>query len=230
MFTAYETLKAIVKIYSALFAKSEVHGCHPLPAGPKIIAVNHTLASDGFQIPLVIKEKLYFLTQADLFTLPILGRLLQRSGQIPVESGDYAAGASIRQALRILREGKTVVIFPEGSLVPPGERIPAKTGVIRLALHSAAPIIPLGIYVLPKNITAMSMHRLGEKRHGLWQTSGTCHLRFGAPWLPCPSRYDKAQILMLTEELMNKIYTLVAETEKELACVSPGLFKPAPQL
>jgi len=223
MFTAYETLKSIAKIYSVLFARPQVHGCFPLPPGPKIIAVNHTIASDALQIPLVIKEKLHFLTQANLFMLPILGRLLRQAGQIPVEPDEDKPCAGMRNAYRDLHDGKTIVIFPEGRLVPPGERIPARTGVIRMSLHSGAPIIPLGIHVPAQNIAALSIHRLGEKRTGLWQISGSCHLKFGAPWKPHAAGHNSAWFQTLADELMNKIYTLVAETKKELECASPTL-------
>ncbi|HUG33548.1 MAG TPA: lysophospholipid acyltransferase family protein [Anaerolineales bacterium] len=230
MFTAYETLKAIAKIYSALFARPQVHGCFPLPGGPKIIAANHTLASDALQIPLVIEEKLLFLAQANLFTLPIVGRMLGQSGQIPVEQGDNKGCIALKHACRALRDGKTLVIFPEGRLVPPAERIPARSGVIRMALQTGAPIIPLGIYVPLENITGLSIHRLGKKRTGLWQTSGRCHLTFGAPWNPRADRHKEEHLQTLTNELMNKIYTLVAETKRERACVLPILLKPTHQL
>ena len=230
MFTAYEIIIRIVKIYSALFAKAVVHGCFPLPAGAKIIAANHTIVSDGLQLPLAIKEKLHFLVQADLFTLPILGRLMHRAGQIPVEQEEDKPYMAIKHASRLLRNGKTIVVFPEGRLVPPGERLPAHNGAIRLALQTGAPIIPVGMYTPPNLVTPISIQRLGKKRTGLWQTSGWCHLNFGAPWIPRSSAHNKEQIPMLTEELMNKIYTLVAETKKELACVSSALLKPTPQL
>lgn len=230
MFTAYETLKSIAKIYSVLFAKPQVHGNFPLPSGPKIIAANHTLASDVFQIPLVIEERVHFLAQANLFTLPILGRLIEGAGQIPVDHGDNKGRTALKHACRALRDGKTLVIFPEGRLVSPGERIPARSGVIRMALQTGAPIIPLGIYVPPENITGMSIHRLGKKRTGLWQTSGRCHLKFSAPWNPRADRHKEEHIQSLTEDLMKKIYTLVAETERQLACVSPTLLKPTHQL
>ena len=229
MVTAYETLKSIAKIYAALFAKSQVHGYFPLPAGPKIIAANHTIASDAFQLPLVVKEKLHFLAQANLFTLPILGQLIRQAGQIPVEHGNNKGCLALKKACRLLRDGKTIVIFPEGRLVPPGERIPARTGVIRMALQTGAPIIPLGMYVHPQNITAFSIHRLGEKRSGLWQISGRCHLNFGAPWKPHAPGHDAECVQSLADELMNKIYAMVAETEKELTCASPALLSATPQ-
>lgn len=230
MFTAYETLKGIVKLYSALFAKAAVHGCFLLPAGPKIIAANHTLVSDAFHIPLQVKEKLHFVIQADVLTIPIVGYLLRQAGQIPVERGDNKGCTTMENACRLLRDGKTLVIFPEGRLVPPGERIPARSGVIRMAFQTGAPIIPLGIHVPPQNITAFSIHRLGKKRTGLWQTSGRCHLKFGAPWKPRASGHDKEHLHVLTQELMNKIYSLVSEAEKESSCASPALLNATPQL
>lgn len=61
MFTPDEVLRTILKTYTGIFAEAEIHGHFPLPQGSKIIAANHTHASDALQIPLVLDERVYFL-------------------------------------------------------------------------------------------------------------------------------------------------------------------------
>lgn len=226
MFTPDEVLRTILKTYTGIFAKAEIHGSFPLPQGPKIIAANHTLASDALQIPLVLDEKVYFLIQANLFQIPLAGSLLKQSGQIPVPCENARSTAVLEQACHALAEGKTLCIFPEGQLVPPGKRIRARTGIMHIARRTGVPIIPLGIYVPPQNMLKVNTSWLGQKRTGLWQISGKCHLNFGAPRKLFATKSDPTNIRVMTEELMKDIYSLVSETEKELTCVSHTSLNP----
>ena len=229
MFTSYEILCMILKTYTGIFSKAEVHGYFPLPKGPKLIAANHTLASDAFHLPLILDETIYFLLQHDLFDLPCVGKLLKQAGQIPVHRNSLQSGDSLSGAYTALTEGKTIVIFPEGKLVPPGKRIHAKTGAVRLALKTGAPIIPLGMYVPPQNTLELGFMRKGDKHSGIWQTSGKCHLNFGTPWKLPATQIESANVHALTRDLMEKIYTLVSETQKETLCVSHTSLNPIHQ-
>ena len=228
MFTSYEILCMILKTYTGIFSKAEVHGCFPLPKGPKIIAANHTLASDSFHLPLILDETICFLLQDGLFDLPFAGTLLKLAGQIPVQQNHLQSSDSLTGAHTALIEGKTIVIFPEGELVPPGKRIRGRTGAVRLALKTGVPIIPLGMYVPPQNTLELGFTRKGCKHSGIWQISGNCHLNFGAPWKPLMAKAEPTNIHALTNELMDSIYKLVSETQKELTCVS--LISPNPIL
>jgi len=226
MFMPDEILRCILKTYTGIFGRAEIRGHFPLPEGPKIIAANHTLASDAFHLPLVLDEKPYFLMQHDLFDIPVIGSLLKLAGQIPVKQNSTESKDSLLLAYHALRERKTIVIFPEGELVPPGKRVRAKTGVVRMALETGAPIIPLGMYVPTQNVMEWSLHRQGCKHSGMWQVSGKCHLNFGMPWKPSQINHAPEDIRALTDELMNRIYSLVAETQKETLCVSPISLNP----
>jgi 1-acyl-sn-glycerol-3-phosphate acyltransferase len=70
--------------------------------------------------------------------------MLAGSGGIPVYRGSAEAGNSLRAAHRALREGKVVVIYPEGTITkdPTGWPMKARTGAARLALENDVPIIP----------------------------------------------------------------------------------------
>ena len=230
MFTPDETLKLILKTYTSLFSTVKIHGWFPLSDGPKIIAANHTLASDAFHLPLILAETPCFLLQANLFNLPILGRLLKLAGQIPVKTNNPPYRDSLTSAQTALNGGRTLVIFPEGELVPPGKRIHAKTGTVRLALKTGVPIVPLGIYVSPQNTLELTIMRRGHKHTGLWQTSGTCHFNFGPPWRPLSTQIEPANFHDLTKDLMENIYSLVSEIKKEsISCASHTSLNPIPQ-
>ena len=218
----------MVRTYQRIFRiKYEVKGLETLPAGPKIIAINHTNVTDIAFLPLTLSGIPRFVVQGDLFELPIVGKILKGTCQIPVDPENrYKA---FEQAREMLTQGETILIFPEGQLVPFGERVKAGTGTVRLSLATGAPIIPLGIYADPRNVIALKIHRNGMARKGHYQLKGDCHLRFGAAWQPDPSKQKPVQIHAQTDELMDRIYSLVAEAQKESQCVSHTLLNPIPQ-
>lgn len=226
MFTPDDTLRMILRTYTSLFGGAVVHGHFPLPKGPKIIAANHTIASDPLHLPLVLEEKPYFMMQHNLFDLPVIGQLLKLAGQIPVKRNSAQSTDCLAPACQALAEGRTIVIFPEGELVPLGKRVRARTGVVHMALKAGVPIIPLGMYVPSQNVAKFNIHWQGCKRSGLWQVSGKCHLNFGTPWRPSLLKRNPGSLHALTDELMDRIYLLVAEMQKETSCASQHSLNP----
>jgi 1-acyl-sn-glycerol-3-phosphate acyltransferase len=84
------------------------------------------------------------MTWDKMTRLPLLGPLIQAYGAFPVslEKGDRAA---LRHSLERLRQGGGLMIFPEGGRTRTGRLMPFKPGVIRLALETNAPILPVTI-------------------------------------------------------------------------------------
>ena len=213
----------ILKSYFTVLNRTyDVRGHTSLPKGPKIIAMNHTQGCDPFYLPFVLEDTPHFLIQDGLFRLPVIGALLKETGQIPVHRGTERANAAKEQACALLRQGKTIVIFPEGKEVPVGQRIPAKSGTVRMSLETGAPIIPLGLYTSPQSLTPVQFQWRGNPCSGVWQFSGTSYMRFGAAWTPSSQSHIRTQ----TEELMNRIYLLVTEAEREAQCASLTSFNP----
>lgn len=86
-----------------------------------------------------------FMAKHSLVQVPLLGRILVGSGGIPVYRGQSNAGDALRDAHKALREGKIVVIYPEGTITrdPDGWLKNSYTGVARLALENEVPVIPI---------------------------------------------------------------------------------------
>jgi hypothetical protein len=95
-----------------------------------------------------------------------------------------------------------------------------------MALATGVPIIPLGVYVAEKDVIRIKGKENGEKKSMLWQVSGKCHLRFGAASRPNP---NQPNLHLQVDELMDRIYSLVAEAERESLCVSHTLLNPIPR-
>jgi 1-acyl-sn-glycerol-3-phosphate acyltransferase len=113
-----------------------------------IVVVNHVSHAD----PLVVAHYAYeagrwpqFLAKASVFRVPVIGWIITKVRQIPVERGTVDAARSLDRMMLALKEGGTVVIYPEGTTTREPNLWPmrGKTGAARLALASGAPVIPL---------------------------------------------------------------------------------------
>jgi len=213
MDSAYTFIKLILKTYLACFSRG-VHLSQesPIPTGAKIIAASHPNATDSFYLPFIFPEKLHFLIQANIFSIPVFGWLLGWSGQIPVHPIDRRE--ALKCACEVLSRGQTVVIFPEGRLNPKNMVMKAGTGAVRMSLASGAPIIPVGIHVPDCHALNIHYHSGGQLHQGRWQTGGHCFIHFGSPWLPSREtlKPDPAENLhALTENLMARIHGLSSQ-------------------
>ncbi len=123
------------------------HGCARGPssallgAGPAIIVANHCNYSDPAFLTSACRRPLAFLHARESYDTPLLRYLFRGVGSIPVSRTGRNVSA-IRTALRRLREGATLCIFPEGQVSPSGLRGCYKAGAAFLALHSRAPVYP----------------------------------------------------------------------------------------
>ncbi len=121
-----------------------------LPDGAVIIVSNHASHVDGLLLALVCRRmgrSVRLLATAGVFRAPVLGALVRKIGYIPVERGSVRAAESLRVAADALAAGEAVGIFPEGRTTRDLEHWPerAKTGAVRLALQTGAPIVPIAM-------------------------------------------------------------------------------------
>ncbi|MCU1676592.1 MAG: 1-acyl-sn-glycerol-3-phosphate acyltransferase [Frankiales bacterium] len=125
---------------------------HVPRTGGVILAANHISIVDP---PIVgrftvdgVGRAPYFLAKSELFTIPVVGRVIRGAGQIPVYRNSANAALALRDAATAIEEGKLVVVYPEGTTTrdPDGWPMTGKTGVARLALQTGAPVIPLAHY------------------------------------------------------------------------------------
>jgi 1-acyl-sn-glycerol-3-phosphate acyltransferase len=119
--------------------------------GAVIVAANHLAVIDSFYLILAARRQVFFLAKADYFTRPgLVGRLQKwfftSLGQIPVErSGGAAAKPAITAATSIVRDGNAWGIHPEGTRSPDGRMYRGRTGVMRVAMTTGVPVIPVAI-------------------------------------------------------------------------------------
>ncbi len=110
-----------------------------------IFAANH---QSGFDIFAIYKLPVQFrwLAKQELFRVPVLGQAMAAIGYIPIDRSDRRkAFRSINLAARRVREGTSIVIFPEGTRSSDGVLQEFKKGGFMLAIKSQRPIVPISL-------------------------------------------------------------------------------------
>lgn len=132
--------------------RPRVEGLENIPEeGAAIIAGNHLSFSDHFVMPAIVPRRVTFLAKAEYFTGPGLkGRLtaafFRGVGQIPIDrSGGKASEAAIKSGLNVLRKGRVLGIYPEGTRSHDGRLYKGRTGVAAMALQAGVPVVPCAV-------------------------------------------------------------------------------------
>jgi len=129
-----------------LFHPMRVTGRENIPQGPAVVCPNHSTISDpvfaayAFQTNHILRV----MAKEEVMHWPVIGWLLKKAGVFGVKRGSADIGA-VKIALRYLKEGRKLLLFPEGTRVGEGEEIEAKTGAAMLAVRTGVPIIPVYI-------------------------------------------------------------------------------------
>ncbi|TDD28010.1 1-acyl-sn-glycerol-3-phosphate acyltransferase [Kribbella turkmenica] len=110
--------------------------------GPVLMASNHLGLLDGPLLGAIAPRMLHQLGKIEAFG-GLQGRVLHRFGQIPVDRSTYDTLA-IRKAIHVLRDGRVLNIYPEGTRGP-GDFRRIRTGVAYLAMVTGAPILPVAL-------------------------------------------------------------------------------------
>jgi 1-acyl-sn-glycerol-3-phosphate acyltransferase len=144
-------------IMASIFSPVKVTGLDKIDTTkPLVYAVNHASALD---IPVLYTYLPFFFRivfKKELLAYPIVGWQLKRSGQVCIDQQRPTNSiAAIRSAVKSLKAGIPLVIFPEGGRTPDGEIKPFMPGAFFLALKSQVDIVPValvGTYeLLPMN-------------------------------------------------------------------------------
>ena len=152
-----------------------------------VIVSNHQSLAD---IPIITHLPLdtKWLAKAELFRVPVLGWLMRMAGDVPVERGvSRNAARALLDCARYLRQGVSVVFFPEGTRSRDGDVLPFNEGPFQLAIRERLPILPLVIdgsgNALPRNswlfgpTQDIRLQVLEAISTDGWSTKQTAHVR-----------------------------------------------------
>jgi 1-acyl-sn-glycerol-3-phosphate acyltransferase len=139
----YRTLKALSLAVMRLGFRFEVRGREHVPrAGAALLVSNHVSVLDPPFVGAAAPRELDFLAKEELFRIPMLGRLIRALNARPVKR-DGSDSRALKLGLRLLAEGRALLIFPEGTRGVEGRLGEGKPGAGMLAVMSGVPVVPV---------------------------------------------------------------------------------------
>ena len=185
---------------------------HLPPTGGVIVVANHISNVDP---PALVHYLIWHgrwprvLSKADLWRLPIIGRIVAATGQIPVERDTDRARDALVHAEAALAAGECVLVYPEGTITADPDTWPstARPGAARLALRTGVPVIPVGQWGAQQIMPGKkpSWPRLRPRATLGFRTGGAVDLSDLA------GREDREAVALAGERIRASITELVAQ-------------------
>ena len=127
-----------------------VSGMENLPQGETsaaILLVKHQSTFETFLMPTLMPHPLAYVFKKELLYVPFFGWAMGRLDMIHIDRSKrtQAFNKVVEQGQRLLDQGTWVIMFPEGTRIPRGEKGSYKTGGTRLAVETGAPVIPIAV-------------------------------------------------------------------------------------
>lgn len=142
----YTFVMALYVVLAKLVFFMRFYGREHIPRqGNYIIMANHVCMLDALTLAMCnLRREIHFMGKKELFQNKVLGWVWTQVHAFPVDRGNMDM-AAMRTAMKVLKEGETLGIFPEGTRSKTGEMLPLLSGASVLALRSGVPVIPVYI-------------------------------------------------------------------------------------
>ncbi|PZO12459.1 MAG: 1-acyl-sn-glycerol-3-phosphate acyltransferase [Burkholderiales bacterium] len=130
--------------------KNHVIGFENLPVGstaPAVLLVKHQSTWETFSMPALMPHPLAYVFKKELLYVPFFGWAMGRMDMIHIDRSKRAQAFNkvVEQGQRLLNQGTWVIMFPEGTRIPRGQKGNYKNGGTRLAVETGAPVIPVAV-------------------------------------------------------------------------------------
>lgn len=184
---AYWVVKVVLTPLVVLAYRITAPGRRGVPAtGGAILAANHQSFCDSIFLPLTVRRRVTYLAKAEYFDHWRTRWFFAATGQIPIRrAGGSVSERALATAREQLEAGRLIALYPEGTRAEDGWTHRGHTGVARLSLDCAVPVIPVGIsgttdvqpigcrlprpfkrvrvsYGAPRTMSRQDVERLGE--------------------------------------------------------------------
>ncbi|HUJ44969.1 MAG TPA: lysophospholipid acyltransferase family protein [Opitutaceae bacterium] len=175
MDTVYAICHYTVETLHDILFPGDVSGLEHIPrAGGLIIAANHASVLDPPLIGCHVPRQMVFFARKTLWKGGLISWWLDVVGTIPVDRDSGADVSAIRRVLKVLRDGRAIIVFPEGTRTRTGALQRPKPGVGLLACRAGVPVVPARIFG-----TFAALGRKGPLRVGT-----PISITFGPPLSP----------------------------------------------
>ena len=127
-----------------------ITGMENLPTGktdPAILLSKHQSTFETFLYPAIMPHPLAYVFKKELIYVPFFGWAIGRMDMIHIDRSQRAQAFNkvVEQGKRLLAQGVWVIMFPEGTRIPRGQKGTYKIGGTRLAVETGAPVIPIAV-------------------------------------------------------------------------------------
>lgn len=123
-----------------------VRGREHVPNEPVVLCANHTSNWDPLLAVYALGADycMRIMAKRELFKIPVLRSFLRRMGVFPVDRG-HSDISAMKTALKTIRDGQSLLVFPEGTRVRRGQKSEPKGGVAMIAMRTGAKLLPVYI-------------------------------------------------------------------------------------
>ncbi len=196
----YKIFKMLCRFWYGLILRTKVIGAENIPnEGGFILAANHLSNWDPPFLGTFVKREVNYMGKEELFKNPVMAAVCRALHVFPVKRG-AADKTAIKTAIKILRDGNCLGIFPEGTRSKTGKMGKPETGVSLIAAMTKAPVIPAAIINTEKIFSSEKfLPRLV--------------VVYGTPIKFTGSTKDKESLENFAQEIMNEIAKLKESAE-----------------
>ena len=130
--------------------RTQITGMEHLPQGEQqgaVLLVKHQSTYETFLMPAIMPHPLAYVFKKELLSVPFFGWSIGSLDMIHIDRkhGSRAFHKVVEQGKRLLGQGTWVIMFPEGTRIPRGQRGEYKTGATRLAIMTGVPVVPVAV-------------------------------------------------------------------------------------
>ncbi len=144
-----DAVRHLVYCISKILWRIKYHNKENIPKNPDrglLIVANHQTYFDPFWICAPMRRKFRFMAWDKAFNWFFVGWMIRYLGSFPVDTARGTTKSVLRESYTALKEGATLVVFPEGARTfPDGKLLEFKTGAVRIAMEANVPILPVTV-------------------------------------------------------------------------------------
>ncbi len=142
----YQFGKVVVWCVQKILHRVHVYGKENIPQGRTfLLCSNHISDLDPPVLGANLPFKIRYMGKAELFKNPLIGKLFRDLGAFPVKRGNGGSAAAVKTAIKLLKNGEIVTMFPEGGRSKDGRLRRGKPGACMIAHRANVGILPVGI-------------------------------------------------------------------------------------
>ena len=133
-----------------LFCALKIEGAENVPRqGGAVLACNHPGGMDSFVLGMASPRQVFYMAKRELFNIhPVVSFLLHRIGAFPINRGAHDT-AAIQYSVDLLKQGRVLGMFPEGTRNRGKPMRRGKSGAVRIAIDAGVPVVPVAVQGIP---------------------------------------------------------------------------------